>query len=82
MWNKGDRVTVSLPYGTDGKTTHAGTVSRVQEPGPHIASPHRTVKVVFDDPLLFGGVGVAWVSPAVIVPEGHAPAEPERQMVP
>lgn len=75
-WSPGDRVIVSLPYGTDGVTLLPGHVSQVREIGPY--KPHRTVKVVFDDPLVYGGFGTAWVSPTALAYEGEPPAEPER----
>ena len=77
-WQPGDRVIVSLPYGAEGRSVHFATVTRVQDPGPHQANPHRTVRVAFDDPLIYGGMGVAWVSPQVCRVEGSEPAEPER----
>jgi hypothetical protein len=55
-WKTGDRVQVSLPYGTEGEMSHhKATVEQV-------ASDTRRVKVVFDDPLIYGGKGWAWVN--------------------
>ena len=75
-WVEGDRCQVSLPYGPDGLTVHAGHVGRVQEPGP--SKPECTVKVIFDDPLVYGGMGAGWFSPRVLTAEGAEPALPER----
>lgn len=76
MWYPNDRVQVSLPYGQDGVTVHLATVVRIQDPGPR--RPWRTVKVKFDDPLVFGGLGVAWVDPLVLTHPGDDPAPPDR----
>lgn len=77
-WLVRDRVQVSLPYGTDGKSVHLATIDRIRVTGPAIANPQRTIHVAFDDPLIFGGVGMAWVSPDVLTKPGEEPAEPER----
>ena len=76
-WEPGQHVVVSLPYGTAGVTLHPGRISRIQEPGPY--REHRTIKVIFDDPLVYGGMGAAWVSPAVLSVEGEEPPPPERE---
>lgn len=76
-WLIGKRVQVSLPYGEDGLTVLEGTIARIQDPGPN--RPERTVKVLFDDPLVFGGTGTAWVRPEVLSEPGAAPAPPDRE---
>jgi hypothetical protein len=76
MWFPDDKVQVSLPYGEDGKTVHTGTVTRVQEPGPEL--PWRCVQVKFDDPAIYGGMGIAWVDPLTLSALGETPAEPDR----
>ena len=67
---------VSVPYGQDGVSVFPGHIARIQEPGPH--KTYRTLKVVFDDPLVFGGTGTGWFSPKAVVAEGEQPAPPER----
>lgn len=39
-----------------------GVVEKVAEVGPYLAD--NTIKVRFDDPLVYGGQGVAWVNPS------------------
>ena len=77
-WKVGDFVKVSLPHGTDGKTVHFATVEAVRDVGPSPANPQRNIKVSFDDSFLYGGYGMAWVSPEVITNPGEEPAQPER----
>lgn len=78
-WSIGDRVQVSLPLGANDQSVHLATVSRIQEPGP--LAPDCTVKVLFDDPLIYGGTGTAWVDPAALALEGAEPAKIKRNYV-
>lgn len=75
-WEVGEHVQVSLPFDTDGKTVHAAKIIRIQDPGPKW--PERTVKVAFDDHLIYGGLGVAWVSPTALSHDGDTPGRPDR----
>lgn len=75
-WQIDEVVNVSLPYGEGDRTVHKARIVRIQEPGPE--APHRTIKVLFDDPLLYGGRGYAWVSPDVISLPGTEPKQPDR----
>ena len=75
-WEPGDRVQVSVPYGLEGVSVFSGHVARIQDPGPHF--PSQTLKVVFDDPLVFGGTGMGWFDPKHVVAEGETPAKVER----
>lgn len=75
-WRIDERVQVSLPYGADDQTVHLATVARIQEPGPRL--PDHTVKVIFDDPLVYGGTGAAWVTPESLSLVGHEPARLNR----
>jgi len=75
-WQVGDRVQVSLPYGDDGLTVLLGEVVRIQDPGP--LKDKSTVKVRFDDPLVYGGLGVAWMNPMTLSRLGDPPGLPER----
>ena len=73
-WSAGDRVQVSLPYGSQGdRTVHQAEIERVGEAGKW-----NYVKVRFDDPLIYGGLGWAWVSPGCLAGPGEDPAPPER----
>ena len=74
-WQLGDRVQVSLPYGTDGKTVHPATITSMIQ----VHSETSTVRVTFDDPMIYGGLGAAWVRPEVITRLGEEPAEPDRE---
>ena len=65
-WQNGDRVEVNFPSGADEVQKLTGVVLRIQDPGPFPAYPERTIRVKFDDPLVFGGLGVAWVSPETL----------------
>ena len=78
QWKVGDFVKVSLPHGEDGKTVHYATIEAVKDVGPSPAHPQRAIKVSFDDSFLYGGLGIAWVSPDVIVAADEEPAPPER----
>jgi hypothetical protein len=78
-WDVGDQVQVSLPYGPDGVTVLLAEILRFQVPGPQ--QLERTVKVKFDDPLVYGGLGVAWVNPKVLTRPGQSPAMPDRDEV-
>jgi len=78
-WSIGDRVQVSLPFGANDQTVHLATISRILEPGPH--DPAATVKVLFDDPLIYGGTGTAWVEPWVLAREGAEPVKIQRNYV-
>jgi hypothetical protein len=77
-WKVGDFVKVSLPHGTDNKSVHYATIEAVRDVGPSPANPQRNIKVSFDDSFLYGGLGVAWVSPDVIVNPDEEAAPSER----
>lgn len=81
VWFPDDKVQVSLPYGSDGKTVHLATVDRVQSPGPDADHHYRTHRVRFDDPYIYGGMGVAWVDPLTLTAPGEEAAEPDRGFV-
>lgn len=68
-WKAGDRVQVSLPYGTEGgTTTHNGTIEQVEQ-------ATGSVKVRFDDPLIYGGKGWAWVESQKLAPLAEKSSE-------
>lgn len=77
-WQLGDRVQVSLPYGTDGKTVHQASITSIVRTSPADEAQH-TIRVTFDDPMIYGGLGAAWVRPEVITRPGETPAEPDRE---
>jgi hypothetical protein len=39
------------------------------------------VKVIFDEPLMYGGLGYAWVSSKVLALPGQSPKPPERNLI-
>jgi hypothetical protein len=71
-WERGERVQVSLPFGEDGMSVHLATVARVQDD---------RVMVIFDEPLMYGGLGYAWVSSKVLALPGQSPKPPERNLI-
>ena len=65
-WQLGDRVVVNLPT-PKGDKGLPGEIDKIQDPGPH--QPTRTHRVRFDDPMVFGGMGVAWFDPKLLSKE-------------
>ena len=53
-----DHVTVAVPYGPDGETR--------QFTGFIEAHVDNLFRIRFDDPLIYGGTGVAWVTEDMI----------------